>query len=148
MVKRLMTVLFLLAFTGIITAQQQNPTKVDGAEAENYLWYEFKIQQLRRQMKVYAFKTDEQRNNRTAQLFNAAGWGMGPNETITEFYNFRAGEKTRMWDAELKPMMKKEGYKYAFTTYRITDKDLTKIFLYTFYYDKDKDELYMLKSSK
>ena len=129
-------------------SQPNNPTKIDGIDDENYMWYEFKVRQFRKNFKFYAFKTDEQRNNRTIQLFKASGWGMGPNETITEFYNFEGGAPTKLWDEELKPKMKAEGYKYAFTTYRTTDKDMTTIYLYTFYYDKDKDILHMLRSYK
>lgn len=129
-------------------SQEKNQTKINGLDDENYMWYEFKIKQFRKVFKFYAFKTDTQRDNRTIQLFKAAGWGMGPNETITEFYNFLGGEKTILWNEELKPMMKKEGYKYAFTTYKTTDKDNTTVYLYTFYYDKDTDDLYMLRSYK
>lgn len=129
-------------------SQEKNQTKIHSLDDENYLWYEFNVRQFRKNFKFYAFKTDAQRDNRTVQLFRRSGWGMGPNETITEFYNFNGGEKTKLWEEELKPMMKKEGYKYAFTTYRTTDKDMTTIFLYTFYYDKDTDDLYMLRSYK
>lgn len=129
-------------------SQAKNQTKISGLEDENYQWYEFKAKRLGKTFKFFAFKTDTQRDNRTIQLFNKSGWGMGPHETITEFYNFNGGEITKTWDEELKPMMKKEGYKYAFTTYRVTGKDDTIIYLYTFYYDPDTDNLYMLKSVK
>ena len=138
----------LLVFSSTVFAQVNKPTKINGSDDDNYMWYEFKVKQFRKNFKFYAFKNDTQRNNRTVQLFKAAGWGMGPNETITEFYNFEGGEITKLWDEDLKPKMKENGYKYAFTTYRTTDKDSTTIFLYTFYYDKDNDLLYMLKSYK
>jgi len=143
-------IISILAFliTPAIFSQEKNQTKIYDIDDENYLWYEFKVRQFRKSFKFYAFKNDTQRNNRTIQLFKRAGWGMGPHETITEFYNFNAGEKTVLWDEELKPKMKNEGYKYAFTTYRTTDKDNTTIYLYTFYYDKDSDSLYMLRSVK
>lgn len=129
-------------------SQAKNQTKISGLEDDKYQWFEFKAKRLGKTFKFYAFKTDAQRDNRTIQLFKSAGWGMGPNETITEFYNFNGGEITKTWDEELKPTMKKEGYKYAFTTYRTTDKDLTTIYLYTFYYDPDTDQLHMLRSLK
>ncbi|MBQ9207218.1 MAG: hypothetical protein IJ158_10985 [Treponema sp.] len=146
--KILILVISILAFAPASFAQEKSQTKISGLEDDNYIWYEFKVRQFKRIFKFYAFKTDEQRNNRTIQLFRSSGWGMGPNETITEFYNFEGGEKTKLWDEELKPMMKKEGYKYAFTTYRDTGKDNTTIYLYTFYYDAKRDDLYMLKSYK
>ena len=139
--------LFFIFSVGIF-AQEKNQTKISGLEDDKYIWYEFNIRQFKKKFKFYAFKTDEQRNNRTIQLFRSSGWGMGPNETITEFYNFEGGEKTKLWDEELKPKMKSEGYKYAFTTYRTTNKDNTTIYLYTFYYDAKHDDLYMLKSYK
>lgn len=149
MLRKIFTMMLLAALLSVsASAQEKNQTKINGLDDENYLWYEFKVRQFRKSFKFYAFKTDEQRNNRTVQLFRTAGWGMGPQETITEFYNFNAGEKTRLWDEELKPKMRADGYKYAFTTYRTTDKDSTTIFLYTFYYDKDNDDLYMLRSYK
>lgn len=149
MAKKL-TSLFLVLFvvSSFAFSQAKNQTKIGGLEDERYLWYEFKVRQFKKSFKFYAFKTDEQRNNRTIQLFKSAGWGMGPNETITEFYNFNGGEVTKLWDEELKPKMKNEGYKYAFTTYRTTDKDSTTIYLYTFYYDEKHDKLYMLRSVK
>ena len=134
--------------SSLVFAQAKNQTKIDGIEDENYMWYEFKVHQFRKSFKFYAFKNDTQRDNRTMQLFRAAGWGMGPRETITEYYNFNAGAPTKLWDEELKPKMKEDGYKYAFTTYRTTDKDMTTIYLYTFYYDPDTDNLYMLRSVK
>ncbi|MBR1536785.1 MAG: hypothetical protein IJ630_07590 [Treponema sp.] len=149
MFKKVISVFVLLfAISAICFSQAQKQTKIGGLEDENYLWYEFKVRQFRKNFKFYAFKTDEQRNNRTIQLFKSAGWGMGPHETITEFYNFNGGEITKLWDEELKPKMKSEGYKYAFTTYRTTDKDNTTIYLYTFYYDAEHDNLYMLRSVK
>ena len=149
MVKKSFSVIAVLfIFSAIAFSQAKNQTKISGLEDESYMWYEFKVRQFRKSFKFYAFKNDTQRDNRTIQLFKSAGWGMGPNETITEFYNFNGGEITKLWDEELKPMMKKEGYKYAFTTYRTTDKDSTTIYLYTFYYDADHDDLYMLKSYK
>lgn len=135
-------------FSALVFAQAKNQTRITGLDDENYMWYEFKARQFRKNFKFYAFKNDTQRDNRTIQLFKSAGWGMGPNETITEFYNFNGGAPTKLWDEELKPTMKKEGYKYAFTTYRTTDKDNTTIYLYTFYYDSDNDVLYMLRSVK
>ena len=138
---------FLLA-SALSFSQAKNQTKITGLEDENYQWYEFTVKQFRKTFKFYAFKNDTQRDNRTIQLFKAAGWGMGPEETITEFYNFNAGEPTKLWNEELKPKMKSEGYKYAFTTYRTTDKNKTIIYLYTFYYDPDTDNLYMLRSLK
>lgn len=137
---------FMLAL--LVFPQAKNQTKITGLDDENYMWYEFKARQFKKNFKFYAFKNDVQRDNRTIQLFKTAGWGMGPNETITEFYNFNGGEPTRLWDEELKPAMKNGGYKYAFTTYRTTDKDRTTIYLYTFYYDPDSDLLYMLRSVK
>ena len=112
------------------------------------MWYEFKAKRLGKTFNFVAFKNDTQRDNRTIQLFKKKGWGMGPNETITEFYNFEGGEITKTWDEQLKPTMKENGYKYAFTTYRTTDKDETTIYLYTFYYNPDTDQLYMLRSIK
>lgn len=147
MKKILAIFLVLFAFSGAVFAQEDEEAfyKAMGLQDDNQMWYEFTIQKYKSTFKFYAFKTDEQRNNRTIQLFKSAGWGMGPRETITEFYNFNAAEKVKMWDNDLKPIMKKEGYKYAFTTYRLTDKDETKIFMNTFYYDKLTDDLYMLK---
>ena len=149
MFKKILSIFIMMAaFSGAVFAAEKDQTKIYDIDDENYMWYEFKIKQFRKVFKFYAFKTDTQRDNRTIQLFKAAGWGMGPNETITEFYNFLGGEKTILWNEELKPMMKKEGYKYAFTTYKTTDKDNTTVYLYTFYYDKDTDDLYMLRSYK
>ncbi|MBQ4378705.1 MAG: hypothetical protein II821_05870 [Treponema sp.] len=149
MIKKIISILLVLfAFSSVAFSQAQKQTKIGGLEDERYMWYEFKVRQFRKNFKFYAFKTDDQRNNRTIQLFKSAGWGMGPNETITEFYNFNGGEITKLWDEELKPKMKNEGYKYAFTTYRTTDKDSTTIYLYTFYYDAEHDNLYMLRSVK
>ncbi|MCR4822629.1 MAG: hypothetical protein K5873_07140 [Treponema sp.] len=142
--------LILISFilSAFAFSQAKNQTKVTGLEDDAYLWYEFKAKRLGKTFKFYAFKNDTQRDNRTIQLFNKAGWGMGPHETITEYYNFNGGEITRTWDENLKPEMKKNGYKYAFTTYRTTDKDMTTIYLYTFYYDPDTDSLHMLRSIK
>lgn len=139
---------FVSIFTSFAVSQEKNQTKIKGLEDDNYIWYEFKAKRLGRTFKFYAFKNETQRDNRTIQLFRSAGWGMGPQETITEFYNFEGGEITKTWDEQLKPTMKANDYKYAFTTYRTTDKDNTTIFLYTFYYDKDHDNLYMCKSYK
>ncbi|MBQ8678626.1 MAG: hypothetical protein IJ530_02575 [Treponema sp.] len=149
MFKKFVIICALLSvFSAIAVAQIKDQTRIYDIDDENYMWYEFKIRQFKKPFKFFAFKTDEQRNNRTVQLFKSQGWGMGPHETITEFYNFNAGEKTKLWDEELKPVMKKEGYKYAFTTYKSTNEDNTTVYLYTFYYDKDHDDLYMLKSYK
>ena len=149
MFKKILSIFIMMAaFSGAVFAAEKDQTKIYDIDDENYMWYEFKIRQFRNRFTFYAFKTDEQRDNRSIQLFKRSGWGMGPNETLTEFYNFNAGEITKLWDEELKPMMKKEGYKYAFTTYRSTDKDMTTIYLYTFYYDKDTDALWMHKSYK
>ena len=149
MIKKLLSVCVVLFMISTVAfSQAKNQTKITGLEDENYKWYEFKAKRLGKTFKFYAFKNDTQRDNRTIQLFKSAGWGMGPNETITEFYNFNGGEITKTWDEQLKPTMKKEGYKYAFTTYRTTDKDNTTIYLYTFYYDPDTDNLHMLRSIK
>ncbi|MBQ8680658.1 MULTISPECIES: hypothetical protein [unclassified Treponema] len=149
MFKKILSVCAVLFIVSAFSfSQAKNQTKISGLEDENYQWYEFKVKQFRKSFKFYAFKNDTQRDNRTIQLFKSAGWGMGPHETITEYYNFNGGEITKLWDEELKPMMKKEGYKYAFTTYRVTGKDDTTIYLYTFYYNPKTDELYMLKSVK
>jgi hypothetical protein len=142
---------FVFIFSVFLTSsfsQAKNQTKIHSVDDENYMWYEFKAKQFGKVFKFYAFKTDTQRDNRTMQLFKRSGWGMAPNETITEFYNFEAAEKTVLWKEELMPIMKKGGYKYAFTTYRTTDNDKTTIYLYTFYYDQDHDDLYMLRSYK
>ncbi|WP_407426352.1 hypothetical protein [Treponema sp.] len=143
-------VLFAVFFvlSSLSFAQEKNQTKITGLDDENYMWYEFKAKRLGKTFNFVAFKTDTQRDNRTIQLFKKKGWGMGPNETITEFYNFEGGEVTKTWDEQLKPEMKEKGYKYAFTTYRTTDKDKTTIYLYTFYYDPETDNLYMLRSVK
>ena len=145
-----LTALFLPLFilTAFAFSQEKNQTKIKSVDDENYMWYEFKAKRLGKTFNFVAFKNDTQRDNRTIQLFKKKGWGMGPNETITEFYNFEGGEITKTWDEQLKPTMKENGYKYAFTTYRTTDKDETTIYLYTFYYNPDTDQLYMLRSIK
>jgi len=149
MIKKL-TAIFISLFivSSIAFAQEKNQTKIKGVDDDNYMWYEFKAKRLGKTFKFFAFKNDTQRDNRTIQLFKKSGWGMGPNETITEFYNFNGGEITKTWDEQLKPTMKENGYKYAFTTYRTTDKDTTTVYLYTFYYDPDTDQLHMLRSVK
>ncbi len=136
----------LVAVTAVFAAKPK--TKAYDANDENWMWYEFKAKVFGRSFKFFAFKTDEQRDNRVIQLLNKNGWGMSPIETITEYFNEGAYKETVLFNEELKPKMKEDGYKYAFTTYKTTTKDNTTIYLYTFYYDAEKDVLYVQQSTK
>lgn len=140
-------ILFLIsAMSSVFAAPKQ--TKALSADDENYVWYEFNAKQFGRSLKIFAFKTETQRNNRVKQILNKNGWGIGPQETITEYFNVGNFEKTVLFDEELKPIMKKEGYTYALTIRKNTTKDSTTTHLYTFMYDKDSDVLYVQHSSK
>jgi len=147
MIRKIISIFMILfSFSVVFAAKQQ--TKAYDANDENYQWYEFKAKQFGNPMKFFAFKTDEQRDNRALMILDKNGWGINPKETITEYFNFEAAEKTVLFDEELKPTMKNKGFKYAMTTYKRTTKDSTTIYLYTFWYDKETDSLYVLKSSK
>lgn len=139
-------ILFAISSVSVFAAKQQ--TKATKVDDENYIWYEFKAKQFGKPFKFFAFKTDAQRDNRALMILNKNGWGANPSETITEYFNFEAAEKTVLFDEELKPEMKKNGYKYAMTTYKRTTKDMTTIYLYTFWYDAETDALYVYKSYK
>lgn len=135
-----------ISSVSLFAAKQQ--TKALSADDENYVWYEFKAKQFGKPFKFFAFKTDEQRDNRALMILDKNGWGINPHETITEYFNFEGGDKTVLFDEELKPEMKSKGYKYAMTTYKTTNKDITTFYLYTFYYDAENDALYVHKSTK
>lgn len=146
--KFISTITILLALSSASLFAHKAQTKATSANDENYQWYEFKAKQFGNTMKFFAFKTDEQRNNRALMILNKNGWGANPNETISEFFNFEYAEKTVLFDEELKPTMKEKGYKYAMTTFKSTNKDRTTIYLYTFWYDAETDALYVYKSYK
>lgn len=139
-------VFMTLSSISVFAAKRQ--TKATSTEDENYIWYEFKAKQFGNTYKFFAFKTDEQRDNRALMILNKNGWGIGPKETITEYFNFEGAEKTVLFNEQLKPEMKEKGYKYAMTTYKKTTKDNTTIYLYTFWYDAETDSLYVCKSYK
>lgn len=148
MFKKIIAVLMLsLAFSTAIFAAKPK-TKATGVDDENYAWYEFKAKVFGVSYKFIAFKTETQRDNRALQLINGNGFGITPHETITEFFNTGAYEKTVLYNEELKPTMKENGYKYAFTTYKKTTKDMTTIYLKTFMYDEKNDILYVQTSIK
>ncbi len=147
MIRKLFSILFLLfSVTFLFAIEKQD--LVNDADDENFMWYEFKAKQFGKSYKFFAFKNDAQKNNRARQLLNRNGWGMGPNETLVEYFNFEGGEKTVLFDEELKPTMKREGYKYAFYITKKTDKYFTTAYLFTFYYDPDTDALWVCKSVK
>ena len=137
-----------LAISSAAVFAAKPKTKAYSADDENYTWYEFDANALGHKYHFYAFKTDEQRDNRVQQILNKNGWGMNPKETITEYFNFESGEKTILFDEELKPEMKEKGYKYACTIYKRTTKSETTIYLLSFLYDKETDVLTVQKSYK
>ncbi len=148
MFKKIIAALTLsLALTCAVFAAKPK-TKATGADDPNYIWYEFKAKVFGASYKFFAFKTETQRDNRALQLMNGNGFGITPQETITEFFNEGSYEKTVLYNEELKPTMKEQGYKYAFTTYKKTTKDMTTIYLKTFMYDADSDTLYVQTSIK
>ena len=147
--KKFISIFALLAvFSTVAVFAAKRQTKALDANDEAYLWYEFTAKQFGKPFKFFAFKTEAQRDNRAPQILNKNGWGFGPQETITEFFNFESGEKTVLFDEELKPTMKSNGYKYALTTYKSTNKDMTTVYLLTFYYDDEHDALYVCRSYK
>ena len=148
MLKKKISVLLFLIPLAFLFAADPSSKLANDADEENFKWYEFKAKQFGKSYKFYAFKTDAQRDNRARQILNRNGWGMGPNETLVEYFNFEGGEKTVLFDEELKPKMKKEGYKYALYITKKTDKYFTTIYLFTFYYDPDTDVLWVCKSMK
>ena len=118
------------------------------ANAESETWYEFNQKVFSKVYKMYAFKTDEQRNNRARSILKKKGWGVTPQEPTEQFFALRRYEKTIVYD-ELKSTMSKNGYKWAFTIYRTESVEHgTVIHLDTFLYDDDRDVLYVQKWSK
>ena len=147
--KLISAIAILFALTSASVFGYTAQTKTEDANSDDYKWYEFKAKQFGKPMKFFAFKTDAQRNNRAPQILNKNGWGFNEkSETLTEFFNFEGGEKTVLFDEELKPIMKENGYKYALKTFKSTNKDTTTIYLYTFWYDAETDALWVFKSYK
>ncbi len=144
--KIIATFIFVLSLTTATFAAKPK-TKSTGLNDENYTWYEFKAKVFGVSYNFVAFKTETQRDNLALQLINT-GFGVTPTETITEFFNEGAYEKTVLYNEELKPTMKDKGYKYAFTTYKKTTKDNTTLYLKTFLYDDRTDTLYVQTSMK
>ena len=140
MLKKIVCVLFAcLCFSAAVFAAPQG--KIVAADDEDWMWYEFKARVLMKNYKFYAFKTDEQLMNRGPSVLDKSGWGVGPHELIEQFFARRRFEKTVIFD-ELKAVMKQNGYKYAFTTYKNTTKDETTFHLITFLYDAEEDTIY------
>lgn len=138
-------VLVTLLCCSVALYGQQEPK---GVNAESETWYEFDQKVFSKLYKMYAFKTDEQRNNRARSILIRKGWGVTPQEPTEQFFALRRYEKTRVYD-ELKSTMAKDGYKWAFTIYRTESVEHgTVIHLDTFLYDADKDILYLQKWSK
>ncbi len=146
--KFISTLAILFALSSVSVFAHKAQSKATSANDENYQWYEFKAKQFGKPMKFFAFKTETQRDNRALMILDKNGWGARPGETISEFFNFEGGEKTVLFDEELKPTMKENGYKYAMTTFKSTNKDTTTVYLYTFWYDAETDALYVYKSYK
>ncbi|MBQ3670113.1 MAG: hypothetical protein II921_01370 [Treponema sp.] len=140
MFKKIICALFAcLCFSAVVTAAPQR--KVVTANDEDWVWYEFKAKVLMKNYKFYAFKTDAQLKNRGPAVLDKSGWGIGPNESIEQFFALHRFEKTVIFD-ELKAEMKNRGLKYAFTTYKNTTKDETTFHLITFMYDAETDTIY------
>lgn len=148
MFKKIIATIALVLSVSVASFAAKPKTLATGTDDENYTWYEFKAKVFGASYKFFAFKTETQRDNRALQLMNGNGFGITPQETITELFNTGAYEKTVLYNEELKPTMKEKGYKYAFTTYKKTTKDLTTIYLKTFMYDADKDILYVQTTIK
>ena len=117
-------------------------TPIKEANDESEMWYEFKAKILKKQYKVFAFKTDEQLMNRGIHILNKNGWGVNEEESVEQFFAMHRFEKTVIYD-ELKAELKKRGnLKYACIINKVTTKDETTIHLYTFWYDAETDTLY------
>lgn len=141
MFKKLICVLLAcFCFSAVVVAAETDKSVIS-ANDEDWIWYEFKARVLMKNYKFFAYKTDAQLHNRAAQNLNRNGWGMGPEETVEQFFASRRFEKAVIFD-ELKAIMKANGYKYAFTTYKNTTKDETTIHLITFLYDPETDVIY------
>ncbi|MBR1614376.1 MAG: hypothetical protein IJ673_02725 [Treponema sp.] len=148
--KLISTIAILFALSSVSVFGYTPKTKTEEANSDDYQWYEFKAKQFGKPMKFFAFKTETQRNNRAPQILNKNGFGFNEkSETITEFFDFEGGEKTVLFDEELKPIMKENGYKYALTTFKSTSgRNATTVYLYTFWYDAENDALWVFKSYK
>lgn len=149
MLKKIISVIALvvaISSAAVFAAKQK--TKSYDASDENYQWYEFSAYALGKKYKFFAFRNDAQLANRGPQILDKKGWGMEPEETIEERFNFEGAEETALFDEELKPQMKGKGYKYACTIYKSNLSGETRIHLLSFKYDPETDTLLVVQSSK
>ncbi|MBR0032112.1 MAG: hypothetical protein IJP61_07490 [Treponema sp.] len=141
MFKKIICVLLACFCISASAFSQAKERKVITADDEDWVWYEFKAKVLMKNYKFYAFKTEAQLKNRGPAVLDKCGWGIGPEESLEQFFALHRFEKTVIFD-ELKAIMKEKGYKYAFTTYKSTTKDSTTYHLITFLYDAETDTMY------
>ena len=140
MFKKIICVLVAcFCFSSVVMAEKES--KIITADDEDWVWYEFKAKVLRKNYKFYAFKNEAQLKNRAPAVLDKSGWGIGPEESVEQFFALHRFEKTVIFD-ELKAIMKEKGYKYAFTTYKSTTKDSTTFHLISFMYDAETDTMY------
>ncbi len=116
-------VFFINCFS--VIAQEQD-------DLDPEMWYEFDLSILSRDCHVYAFKNDAQLDNRGPSLMRVAGWGLRPDQNFrSHCFPVRHFEKTKIYD-QLKKVMEKEGYQYAFFVEKKFNDDMNTIYLYTF----------------